>query len=146
MQKYWIIDGPCIISTKLQPLLFIVITLKAGGGVILECTNEMTNERRKSCKLPCETAGRDWAESFYNYGAVAYNYMDPRIVHMGKEGVKAGLVRLPRKQSFSIYRGKVVLVMPVASFCTQTRQVGLRYIYTMSLSTMSSVHSIFLYA
>ena len=90
----------------------------------MECTNEMTNERRKSCKLPCETAGRDWAESFYNYGAVAYNYMDPSIVHMGKEGVKAGLVRLPRKQSFSIYRGKVLLVIPLSTFCTETNQVG----------------------
>ena len=116
-----------------------------GGGVVLECSDQMTNQERKSCKLPCETAGRGWRESFYNYGAVAYNYMDPRIVHMGKEGVKAGLVRLPREQSFSMYIGKVVLVVPVASFCGLSKQVGLRCIYTrcMSLSPMSSVHFIF---
>ena len=95
-----------------------------GGGVVLECSDQMTNQERKSCKLPCETNGRDWRESLYNFGAVAYNYMDPRIVHMGKEGVKAGLVRLPRKQSFSIYRGKVVLVIPLSTFCTETNQVG----------------------
>ena len=95
-----------------------------GGGVVLECSDQMTNQERKSCKLPCETAGRGWRESFYNYGAVAYNYMDPSIVHMGKEGVKAGLVRLPRKQSFSMYRGKVVLVIPLSTFCTETNQVG----------------------
>ena len=96
-----------------------------GGGVVLECSDQMTNQERKSCKLPCETNGRDWRESLYNFGAVAYNYMDPRIVHMGKEGVKAGLVRLPREQRFSMYIGKVLLVIPVASFCTQTRQVGI---------------------
>ena len=90
----------------------------------MECSDQMTNQERKSCKLPCETNGRDWRESLYNFGAVAYNYMDPTIVHMGKEGVKAGLVRLPRKQSFSIYRGKVVLVIPLSTFCTETNQVG----------------------
>ena len=90
----------------------------------------MTNKERKSCKLACKTAGRVWGESFYNYGAVAYDYADPRIIHMGKEGVKAGLVRLPRKQSFSMYRGKVLLVIPLSTFCTETNQAG-----TISISS-----------
>ena len=84
----------------------------------------MTNQERKSCKLACKPVGRGQEGAFWHYGAVAYDYADPRIVHMGKEGVKAGLVRLPRKQSFSIYRGKVVLVIPLSTFCTETNQVG----------------------
>ena len=85
----------------------------------------MTNQERKSCKLACKGVQRGQEGAFWHYGAVAYDYSDPRIVHMGKEGVKAGLVRLPREQSFSMYIGKVLLVIPVASFCTQTRQVGI---------------------
>ena len=105
----------------------------------------MTNQERKSCKLACKPVGRGQEGAFWHYRAVAYDYSDPRIVHMGKEGVKAGLVRLPREQSFSMYIGKVVLVVPVASFCGLSKQVGLRCIYTrcMSLSPMSSVHFIF---
>ena len=84
----------------------------------------MTNKERKSCKLACKPVGRGQEGAFWHYRAVAYDYSDPRIVHMGKEGVKAGLVRLPRKQSFSIYRGKVLLVIPLSTFCTETNQVG----------------------
>ena len=46
----------------------------------------------------------------------------------------------PHKEATGMYIGKVVLVVPVASFCGLSKQVGVRCIYTkgMSLFTIKS--------
>jgi len=81
------------------------------------CSKDMTEDDRKRCKTVCDNEGKG-SETFYDFKRVQYDYTDKNIIHMGKDGEKAGLAKIPPEKSFKDYKGKVLLVVNLSSFCT----------------------------
>ena len=65
----------------------------------------MTEDDRKRCKTVCDNEGKG-SETFYDFKRVQYDYTDKNIIHMGKDGEKAGLAKIPPEKSFKDYKGK----------------------------------------
>lgn len=108
---------------------FTKITLRCpilGGSSkskVKVCSKDMTEDDRKRCKTVCDNEGKG-SETFYDFKRVQYDYTDKNIIHMGKDGEKAGLAKIPPEKSFKDYKGKVLLVVNLSSFCTLAVQVG----------------------